>query len=264
MRFSRIKNKVLIILIIIILIFLLNFFQKEVKSFFYFISSPIQKTLWTAGDNISDFFGGIIESKKIKEENEELESRNQELLVEIASLRELKKENETLRGALNIGLNKDFKLAFTQIISKDISQDFILINKGSKDGLSKDLPVITSQKLLVGRINEVYDHFSKVILISNKEGSFDAKISGNEVYGVVKGKGDLRVVLELVPRESEIKEGDLVVTTSLGGIFPSGILVGQIKKIRKSDIEPFQDAEIGNSFNIKNSEGLFVILNPNG
>lgn len=264
MRFSQIRNKILIFVIIILIILLLNFFQKEVRNFFYFISSPVQKTLWTAGDNISDFFGGIIESKKIKEENENLESRNQELLAETAFLTGLKKENEDLRKALEIGLNKDFKLVFTQIIDKDIFQDYISINKGSEDGLSKDLPVVTSQKVLVGRVNEVYNHFSKVMLISNKKSSFDAGVLGSDIYGVVKGKGNLKIGLELVPRESEMKEGDLIVTTSLGGIFPKGILVGQIKEMYKNDVEPFQTADISPSFDIKNSESLFIILNPNG
>lgn len=264
MRFSQIRNKILIFAIIVIVILLFNFFQQEVKSFFYFISSPIQRTLWVAGDNISEFFGGIIKSKKIKEENENLKSHNQELLAEIAALTEFKKENEDLRNALGISLNKDFKLVFTQITSKDISQDYILINKGSEDGLSKDLPVVTSQKVLVGRINEVYNHFSKVMLISDKKSSFDAEILGRSVYGVVKGKGNFKIGLELVPRESEIKEGDLIVTIYLGGIFPKGILVGQINEIHKSDVEPFQIIDISPSFDIRNSENLFIILNPNG
>jgi len=264
MRFPKIKNKILILLIIVLIIFLLSFFQKEVKNFFYFISSPIQKSLWGVGDNVSNFFGGIFESKKIKEENKNLESRNQGLLVEIAALAELKKENEDLRKALDIGLNKDFKLVFSQIIGKDISQDYISIDKGSEDGISQNLPVVTSQKILVGRVSEAFNHSSKVMLISNKGSSFDAEISGSEIYGVIRGKGNLKISLELVPYESEMKNGDLVVTSSLGGIFPRGILVGQIKKIYKSDVEPFQSADIDLSFDIKNLENLFVVLNPNG
>jgi len=263
MRFSQIKNKVLILAIIIFIALFLNFFQDGVKNFFYSVSSPIQKTLWKAGGNVSNMFSGISESKKLKEENIKLNFNNQGLLAEIAALLELKKENEDLKSALGIGLNKDFKLVFAQTIEKDISQDFIRINVGSEDGLSKDLPVVTSQKVLVGRISEVYNHYSKVMLISNKDSSFDAGVSGGEIYGIIKGKGGLRVSLELVPRDSEIKEGDQVITVALGGILPEGILVGQIKKIYKSDVDPFQSADIDSSFNINNLENLFVITNPN-
>ena len=266
----------IIIIIGLLLIFSLNFFQKEVKGFFYFISSPIQKTLWRAGDRVSDFFELITEIKNLKREadehsfidtlrcawaNEELKLKNQELISQIAQLIELEKENEVLKEALGIGLEKEFKLALAEVVSKDISQDSILINKGSKDGIANNSPVITQQKTLVGKIGEVYENFSRVILISNKESSFDAKISDpeNDISGVVNGKGNLQLFLDFVPQEKEIKEGDFIVTTSLGGIFPKGLLVGQIGKVLRSDIEPFQQAKIRPAFDIRELETVFII-----
>ncbi|MBL7150270.1 MAG: rod shape-determining protein MreC [Candidatus Pacebacteria bacterium] len=261
MKFTSSKRKILIIIIGLLLIFSLNFFQKEVKGFFYFISSPIQKTLWRTGNRVSDFFELITEIKNLKRENGELKLKNQELISQIAQLIELKKENEVLKEALGIGLEKEFKLALAEVVSKDISQDSILINKGSKDGITENCPVITQQKTLVGKIDEVYENFSRVILIFNKESSFDAKISDpeNDISGVVNGKGNLQLFLDFVPQEKEIKEGDFIVTTSLGGIFPKGLLVGQIAKILRSDIEPFQQAKIRPAFDIRELETVFII-----
>jgi len=251
----------IIIIIGLLLIFSLNFFQKEVKSFFYFISSPIQKTLWRAGDRVSDFFELITEIKNLKREKEELKLKIQELIAQNLSLKELEKENKVLRESLEIGLEKEFKLSLAEVVSKDISQDSILINKGSKDGIANNSPVITQQKTLVGKIGEVYENFSRVILISNKESSFDAKISDpeNDISGVVNGKGNLQLFLDFVPQEKEIKEGDFIVTTSLGGIFPKGLLVGQIGKVLRSDIEPFQQAKIRPAFDIRELETVFII-----
>jgi len=275
MKFTWPKRKILILIIIVglLLIFSLNFFQKEVKGFFYLISSPIQKILWRAGDRVSDFFKTISEIKNLKKENDELKFRNQELISQIAQLIELEKENKLLREALEIGLEKEFKLSLAEVISKDISQDSILINKGSKDGITNNSPVIGQQKTLIGKIGEVYENFSRVILISNKESSFDAKVqtgsfapfnsseikAENDISGVVKGKGNLQLFLDLVPQEKEIKEGDFVITSSLGGIFPRGLLVGQIGKVLRSDIEPFQQAKIRPAFNIKKLETVFII-----
>lgn len=267
------KIGAIIILLIIFIIVVLNLtgYQKEVKNLFYLISAPIQKTFWQVGDRVSDFFEAITEIKNLKKETENLKLKNQELLAEIVLLKELKKENEILRTALDIGLEKEFRLAIAEVLGKDISQDSLIIDKGSEDGISKDLPVITQQKTLVGKINEVYENFSKVQLLTDKESSFDAKISETpyqnefnagqaEIYGVVKGKGNFKLYLELIPGEEEIKEGDLVITTSLGGIFPGGILVGQIKEVKKSDIEPFQQAEIKPAFDIKELKMLFIIV----
>jgi rod shape-determining protein MreC len=127
----------------------------------------------------------------------------------------------------------------------------------------------------LGKIGQVYDRFSEVILISNKESSFGAKILVGEseedksssspfaearvIDGIVKGKGSFNLYFDLIPREKEISERELVITSVLGGIYPQGLLVGEIKTIRKSDIEPFQTAEITPLFNVKNLDYLFII-----
>ena len=260
MKLSK-KQKILIIVIIgILIIGLTNLYSKAVRNTFYLISAPIQKVFWQTGQKISNLGETIVEIKNFKKENEELKLKNQQLLAEIALLKELKKENEILREALKIGLEKDFKLELAEVIGKDISEDFILINKGSKDGISKDLPVITQQKVLFGKIEEVYENFSKVMLISNKESVFDAKIHEKEIYGVVKGKGNLKIFFDLILSDAEIETGDILVTSALEGIFPKGLLVGEIKKERKSDIKPFQQAEVDPFFDISQIENLFIIL----
>jgi len=263
MKLSSKKNNVLIIVVVVIsAIFLLNFFQKDVRSFFYCISAPIQKVLWRAGERTSDFLGGIVRVKILKQELDELKLENQELIAQVVALKDLKKENKTLRQALEVGLQKEFKLALTQIISKDISQDFILIDKGSEDGISKNMPVITQQRVLVGKISEIYKNFSKVMFVSNKESFFDAKIQKEEkdISGVVKGQGNFRILFDLIPREENLSQEDIVITSALGGIFPKGLLVGRIKEIKKSDVEPFQQAEIEPFFDVSQTETLFIIL----
>lgn len=237
----------------------LNFFQNKIRNFFYLLSSPIQASLWQTGDKVSDFFETIAEIKNLKKENEDLKLKISALMSENASLKELKNENEFLRVALDLGLEKEFKLALVQIIGKDISQDSLLINKGKKDGITEGLPVITEQKNLVGKISEVYDDFSKVILIFDKDSSFDAKLQEQEIFGVVKGKGDSKLFLDRVPQEKELKPGDILVTSALGHVFPEGLLVGEIKEVKKSDVEPFQQAEISPFFDINELQKLFVI-----
>jgi rod shape-determining protein MreC len=261
MRISpKLKIGIIVIALITAFVFLnLTGFSKPVKNFFYSFSQPIQKTLWKTGDNVSDFFGGILEIKIMKKELEAVYLENQALRGQIAALKELKKENEDLRNALNIGLEKDFELELAQITGKDVSQDSILVDKGSKDGILKGFPVITSQKILLGRIGEVYENFSEVILISNKDSSFSAEIQDKDASGIVKGEGNLRLYLDLIPKNKEISKGEFVITTALGGIFPKGILVGEITEVKKTDIQPFQTAEIKPSFKIEELDSVFII-----
>jgi len=246
---------------IVLLFLILNFtgFDKFVKNFFYKISAPINETLWQAGDSLSGFFDSFLEAKNLKGEAEELRLENIGLLAEIGVLKELARENETLREALAIGLEKEYQLEIAQVIGKDISQDSILINKGKEDGVLEDMPIITEQKVLLGRVGEVYDNFSEVILISHQDSSFDAKLLGEEIYGLVKGMGSFQQVLDLIPKEEVVKEGDLVVTAALGNIFPRGILVGTVKEVKNSDLDPFQRAVLKPGFTIKSLNYIFII-----
>ena len=257
--FSPRTGIIVILLIVSFTVLNLTLFNKQVKNFFYSVSSPIQKTLWKTGDNVSDFFEAFGQTKNLKLENKKLKLEIQELFAENISLQELEKENKVLREALAIGLEKDFNLVLAQVSGKDISQDFILINKGTQDGISKDLPVITLQKVFLGKIYQVYPNFSKVQLSTNKESSFNVKIAGKEIFGVIKGKGNSKLFLDFVPHEKEIKKGDIALTSALGGIFPKDLLIGEIQEVLKLDIKPFQTAEVKPSFALEEIQELFVI-----
>lgn len=242
--------------IIVLALIFLNFFQKETRNFFYSLFNPVQKIFWKAGNSFSGFFNGYL-----KKENLELNLKNQELLNQLSLLEALKKENEELRSALEVNLRKDFKLVFAEIIAKDISEDSILIDKGAEDGISKDMPVINGQKVVFGRISEVYNNFSRVALITGKNFSFDAKVQNKEIYGVARGEGAMNIRLDLVPRDSELQEGDVLTTSSLEGVFPKNLLVGTVGEIKKEDTKFFQTAGIKPFLDIKSVENLFVITN---
>lgn len=240
----------------------LNFYQKEIKNGFYAMSAPIQRFFWQTGTKTSDFFATIYRIKQLKEENERLERKNLELLSEIVFSEELKKENEALRNILDMNPRKNFQLIPAEAIGKDIGTDSILINKGSEDGVFPGMPVITPQKEILGKISGVYGNFSRIVLISNQTSSFAVKVlSDKDISGLVRGKGNFNIFLDLVSQGSELKEGDVLRTDSAGGSYPAGLLVGEISKVKKNDAEPFQQAEISPFFNIRKTDVLFVITN---
>jgi len=251
----------IIILLVIVFFIILNLFSvaKSVKNFFYWISLPAQRTFWSLGNSLSDFFAALLVRKNLREENEAFQLRIQELLSEKAAKRELEKENEILREALKLGLQKEFELKMAEIIGKDISQDFLLIDKGAKDGLVEDLIVITEQKVLVGKVKELYNNFSKVALVSHPETSLDVEVFEKEIEGMVRGKGNFHLSLELLPKEKEIEKGDLIITTSLSRTYPKGLLVGYITEVQHQDVEPFQEAKVQSAFNIGKIKYLFII-----
>lgn len=230
------------------------------------VFSPVQEVFWQRGQSVSGFFSFLSDFGNLQEKNKELEAKNLQLLSENAQLKELQNENETLREALGLQIQKEFNLILGQTISLDSSQDYIVVDRGSKDGIRVGMPVITSQKILCGKVVEAYENFSRIELISAPASSFDAKIialadPNQDIFGVVKGKGNLGLQITLVPRDKEIQAGDQIATSPLEGIFPKGFLIGSIEDINKSDVEPFQSATVSPLFGLRDLNMVFIITN---
>lgn len=250
------------VLLIALFVFInLTDFANPLRNFFYSVSQPFQEFFGKTGDDFSDFWMGLSQAEKLKKENEDLQLKIKELVGEKIRLQELKKENDSLREVLNLSLEKDFELDFAKVIGKDVSQDTLLINKGRNDGLSSGMPVITSQKVLVGKIGQIFDDFSNVILLSNKESVFDIKIGDKNILGVAKGRGGNLLSLEFISQEQEVEKGEFVATSALGNVFPANLLVGQVVIVEKTDVEPFQRIEANSAFEFGLAAEVFIIKN---
>jgi len=259
-----VRNKISLAVLVVIIIFLLNLFQKEVKGAFYSFSAPFQRIIFSASLNISNFVKSIEQSQKERAENERLRKKIKELMAENIKLKQVEEENKRLRRALKIEPRSDFNFFLSRIISKDIiSSDSILIKGGAEDGIKVGMPVVTPEMVLVGRIEETLDRFSRVQLIFSKGFSFDVEIlkEGNQgpIYGLIKGRGGFKIFLDNVPLKAEIKEKDVLTTAALGGIFPRGLLVGEVKRVSESNVQPFQVAEVSPFLDVKDLRELFII-----
>ena len=262
-KFSS-KKEILILGALILLLFFLNAFQDKTKDFFYSLSEPLQIVFLEAGKKTADFFVFFARIKDLEKDNESLFAENQSLRSQIVFLKELEKENKALRNALELNLQEDFQLLLSYFVSKDALSDSILIDKGEKDGVLEGAAVLTPQKALLGKIEKVYNNFSVVTLITNKNFSFPCKIqtdNDNGVVGIIKGLGGVELFFDLIPQDAEIKPGQRVATVSLDGAFPKGIFVGEIEELEKSDLQSYQKARIKPAFDLGKLETLFVILN---
>jgi rod shape-determining protein MreC len=227
------------------------------KNAAYLAFGPLQRGIWIAGANISGLFESISSVNSEVAENKRLRDQVNGLLEKTAQIDGLKKENDILRQGLNLELDKDFDLKLADIVGKNVTDDTLVINKGSKDMVDSGMTVITGQKALVGRISKVYDNFSEVTLITSKGFSFDVK-AGDDIDGLAKGQGGFCANLGLVSKDKELKPDDPVYTSALGGIFPSGLLVGTIKNVSRNDVETFQTAALTLAFDVRVSEQVFV------
>lgn len=267
-------------IILALLVIFLHIFQSQIKNSFYAASYPVSNFLRVTGSRTSAFFKSFLNAKELKNENVNLREKNQQLLSEISFLKESLKENLDSKEILDNN-KSHFKLLLAKNSGIDIVSDVMLINRGSDDGILEGMPVISSQNVLYGKIVNVYQNFSQVMLISNKKSVVGVKISRSlrsdrgpsilseqdgdsnklPIHGVVRGTDSLSVYLDLVSFDAELKEGDVLVTSALDGIYPADFLVGTIRKKNKNDLASFQTAEIEPFFNVQDIENLFVVTN---
>ena len=255
MRSLLSRKKVVIGAGVLLFLFALNLVSSQVRGLAISLSSPLQASLWEAGDSISTFFGG----GNLRRQNEALVQENSALLAKVVALQDAERENRELREMLQLGLAEEFDMVDADIIGKSLTQDSIVIRGGQNKGIQKGMPVITAGKAAVGRVVESFPRHARVQLISDKESKLDAKIAETQVTGVVRGQGGQKLMFDLVPQEDEFRVGDIVLTSNLGDMFPENLLIGKVEEVLKSGENPFQKANLKPFFNLKSSESVFVI-----
>jgi rod shape-determining protein MreC len=280
------------VLALLFFIAILNFFGAGLKNAFYGLSSPVQKTFWTAGESCSGFLSSFLNAGNLSKDNLKLENQIQRLQAQLASLQTVISGNQAQSTVSLACQNDEFNLLMAGVIGLD-DQDVISINKGSEDGVLENMPVINQQGALYGKVFQVYKNFSKVMLISNKNSVINVKVQqqctddvlvspddvtqiivepdqptvdlpqvvqAKEIDGVVKGGGNLIAYLDLVPIDDTINEGDTLTTSALEGTFPKDLLVGTIIKVQKNDQNPHQSSQV-QLFLSSSTDNLFVITN---
>jgi rod shape-determining protein MreC len=148
------------------------------------------------------------------------------------------------------------------VIGRDISPflHYIIINRGSDDGLRRGMPVVSSQGL-VGRVAAVTADGARVQLITDPDSAINVRIQPSGAEALLQGSitGDLTV--EAIPQDATVQTGDLVLTSGLGGNYPPNILIGQISSIRQRPVELFQSATIQPVVDFAELEIVLVIVN---
>ncbi|MBM3845072.1 MAG: rod shape-determining protein MreC [Verrucomicrobia bacterium] len=169
-----------------------------------------------------------------------LRDENQRLKLEARQWDEAVKENNRLREALSLPQQAPWKLRSAVVVGRDPANWWrtIRINRGSRDGITNNLPVLSPQGFLVGRISETGYTHSQVVLLGDPDCRVSVLVESTRDHGVIAPSGggpvdDSVVELKFLSGSSELTPGLWVRTSGLGGIFPKGILVGQVADVRR-------------------------------
>jgi rod shape-determining protein MreC len=234
---------------------------EPVKDLVAQITTPVQEALTAATNRFTEARQLFIDMDACRAENEELQRLLDELIIENVRLREVEIENVTLREQLSFKqANPSFELLSAQVIGRDPSNlaNYLVIDRGGDEGVGVGMPVLTGRGL-VGRVTETAPHSAKVLLITDPSSSVNALVQDTRATGVVQGKLGQELVMRYIQQTEEIKPGDLVLTSGLGGNFPTRLIIGQVTKVQKTDVELFQEALVRPSADFGRVEMVMVL-----
>jgi rod shape-determining protein MreC len=139
---------------------------------------------------------------------------------------------------------------------------YVIINRGSNDGILRGMPVVTYQGL-VGRVDAVIADASRVQLITDSASNVNVRLQNAQTDASLVGSVTGDVTLDLIPQDEtiEIEEGDLVLTSGLGGGYPPDLIVGQVVNIRSREFDLFQRATVQPVADFNSLEIVLVIVN---
>ena len=228
--------------------------------------NPVQKVAYGFNRGIKDFVDFFLNFSDVRDENKELKKENDKLKAEIDEYSKLKEENERLQKVLNFKDEKNnYDYIGTNIIG--ISGDSILngyiVDRGKDDGIEKGMVVISADGL-VGQVSSVGNNWAIVQCIVNENVKVAVMVdSTRENTGILQGYKDyfnnnLAKVLNL-PMDSEVKEGDIIVTSGLGGYYPKEIKIGEVVSVEEDRVKVMKSAIVKPYVDFNKIEELFIV-----
>lgn len=223
---------------------------------------PVQATVRLVSGGFRGVQGYFRDQSSLMRENEELRTRLLRQDVDLQQMATLKSENEELRSlhALNAQLGSSNLTAETLPGNPDPSRHRVTLNKGSRQGAYIGQPVVDSGGV-VGQVTRDYLVTSEALLISDSNHALPVTLERTGLQAIALGTGrrDHRLLLPFVPSHADVIQGDAVISSGAGGLFPAGLRVGVVDDVRSSSAEAFLEAFVSPSANLESPRQVLLL-----
>lgn len=224
--------------------------------------SPLQRVASWAIYGVEHGWGGYVGLRHARENNEELQSEIDKLKIRNAELEGRALEADRLAGLLNFrNSNSDVPMLAARVIggSPDSASQVVYISRGSRDGVRRDMGVITPDGV-VGKIIGVFPDTAQVLLIGDKESGVGALLADTRTQGPVKGTGEPLLDLEYVSNDEKVSPGEAVLTSGQDRIFPKDLPVGTVADATPDRKTPFMNIRVKPAAHLDRLEEVLVLL----
>ncbi len=231
----------------------------------YLLSPFITAQTWlsTRFQAIQNFFNAPQDLGQLRQRNTDLETEVSRLQAEIITLKQQLSETRVLSALVDFArVNPEYRYVAASVIGRDPSPflQYVIINRGSDNGLRRGMPIVTSQGL-VGRIAAVTASAARVELITDPGSSINVRLEPSGAQAVLQGQITGDVTLNMIPQSANVQTGDLVLTSGLGGNYPPNIIIGQVTGVRTRETDLFKQASVQPVVDFSQLEIVLVITN---
>lgn len=212
---------------------------------------------------LQDFFTAPRDITTLRQQNAELQNDVAELQAQVIQLQQQVGETQVLAALVDFSRARpENTYRAAAVIGRDPSPflHYVIINRGSNDGILRGMPVVTDQGL-VGRVDAVIADAARVQLVTDPASSVNVRLQNAEEEGSLVGSVTGDVILQLIPQDAVVQTGDLVLTSGLGGGYPSDLIVGQVVNVRSRDFDLFQQATVQPVVDFNRLQLVLVIVN---
>lgn len=228
--------------------------------------NPVQKMAYNVNRGVKDFVDFFLNFSTVKDENESLTKENEELKNKLLEYSDLEEENKTFREILNFKEQKEnYNYIATNIIGYAGSgiMDGYIVDKGENDGITKNMVVISAEGL-VGQVSSVGSNWAIIQSIINPNVNVSVMVqSTKENTGILKGytnnSNENLVQVTNLPMDSNIAEGDVIITSGLGGLYPKEIPIGTVMSVEEDKVKVMKTAVVKPAVDFNKVEYLFIV-----
>ncbi len=223
----------------------------------------VQDWFATRYQAIQEFLAAPRDIVSLRTRNTELQKQVSDLQAQVINLQQRVNETEILAALVDFSrTNPENTYKAASVIGRDPSPflHYVIINRGSNDGILRGMPVVTSEGL-VGRVDAVIADAARIQLITDPASSVNVHLKNANTDAMLTGSVTGDVSLDLISQDATVQAGDLILTSGLGGGFPPDLIVGQVVNVHKRAAELFQQSTVQPAVDFSRLQIVLVITN---
>ena len=238
-----IKKSAIVLLFIFVFVFMLlnktdNVLMEKTSVTVEGIVAPITKILVMPATTVLNIYDYLRSLQKIDKENQELREENRRLIMANSKNKALVAENKMLAAMLNYVVPPEADFITVKVVAQEGNPfaHSLTVYLG-EDAKVRKGQVVLSDRGVIGRVEAVGSKYAKIALLNNINSKISVLIEDSRVRGMLVGQNDILPELRFLPLGADIKVGDVVITSGIGGVFPVGLPVGKVVEVGQRGIK---------------------------